>query len=876
MSVVECGNTEKEQRSQPWPDIDSIHDAELPLESDDQLFEEMNIEDSVQPSHNSESNSEKGDIKGNPNLLTLYNVPETNLSTTDDNGKNELKELQVHEEENASADLAWEDGVATLPGSNLKFRMNSTGYLEVISDDEDTASSERSPTDHGQNQNEYNEPSVLEIKRDAETPVNMKGEIAEDDVMRNDGDNIEYMTCINTEHSSAGAYNKELRTCSFCGHVGRASHFLGAYCGKKCIAQNARTHKRKLSIIPQPTKKKQVGKTGDLKIKIRLPSSSFGSHGFDESKTKLNNPETPRVKSQVEFSWSKYLEECVATGATEKFFRLVSGRDPYPLKPNNFKVGFLLEAIDPLNQSLFCAMSVVRVRGHRLRLQFLGYKDCYDIWVNSDSPFIFPCGFCERTGRKLAPPKVLDPETFSWNAYAERMPNFTIAPEEVFASMPHSLSNLTKFELNDKLEAIDRQNSELICVATIIDMLGEHVLVHFDGWESEYDYWSRTSSALIHPVGWCQENGRLLSPPQGFVGDYFTWDQHLNETGRRAAPAECFECIQHEFEVGMKLEAVDPRNQSLVRIATVSEIEKHRIKVHFDDWNTIYDEWYDVDSFDIHPINWCQKTDHPLEPPVVVKDRDLSKGGCPTPGCSGIGHVKSTKFQNNHRKHHSEFGCPYAPKNLNKAVMYDRLANRAPRRCARSTSHTTSNVARRDSINPVPKKRGRRRRPEANLYSSYSVDRKSSYEANVPTQSSSYHHQRRHRCRRHAHTRKSVDSLGSSEQAFLPGLNPFPNRELPVCWEKNVRRLPGVEGIKAQQVKTWSIEKVAEFINVLTGKTECGTFFTDHEIDGESLLLLTQEDILKILKIKLGPAVKIYNAILMFKTVDPNAFPVAW
>jgi len=39
-------------------------------------------------------------------------------------------------------------------------------------------------------------------------------------------------------------------------------------------------------------------------------------------------------------------------------------------------------------------------------------------------------------------------------------------------------------------------------------------------------------------------------------------------------------------------------------------------------------------------------------------------------------------------------------------------------------------------------------------------------------------------------------------------------------------------------------------------------------IDGEAFLLLTQADIVKIMSVKLGPALKIYNAILMFKNAD--------
>lgn len=40
------------------------------------------------------------------------------------------------------------------------------------------------------------------------------------------------------------------------------------------------------------------------------------------------------------------------------------------------------------------------------------------------------------------------------------------------------------------------------------------------------------------------------------------------------------------------------------------------------------------------------------------------------------------------------------------------------------------------------------------------------------------------------------------------------------------------------------------------------------QIDGEAFLLLTQSDIVKILSIKLGPALKIYNCILMLRSVD--------
>lgn len=48
------------------------------------------------------------------------------------------------------------------------------------------------------------------------------------------------------------------------------------------------------------------------------------------------------------------------------------------------------------------------------------------------------------------------------------------------------------------------------------------------------------------------------------------------------------------------------------------------------------------------------------------------------------------------------------------------------------------------------------------------------------------------------------------------------------------------------------------------------------QIDGEAFLLLTQVDLVKILSIKLGPALKIYNSILMFKTTENSACNELW
>lgn len=70
------------------------------------------------------------------------------------------------------------------------------------------------------------------------------------------------------------------------------------------------------------------------------------------------------------------------------------------------------------------------------------------------------------------------------------------------------------FSTNDKLEAVDKYNPGLVCVATVKDVIGDQILVHFDGWNHDYNYWCPSSSQYLHPVGWCDRYDMHLTPPQ--------------------------------------------------------------------------------------------------------------------------------------------------------------------------------------------------------------------------------------------------------------------------------------------------------------------------------------------------------------------------
>ena len=80
------------------------------------------------------------------------------------------------------------------------------------------------------------------------------------------------------------------------------------------------------------------------------------------------------------------------------------------------------------------------------------------------------------------------------------------------------------FKKGDKLEAVDRHNAQLICPATIGEVSGLHVLISFDGWSGNFDYWTRYDSRDLFPCGWCKLAGHALQSPGPAA------IQHLNLT----------------------------------------------------------------------------------------------------------------------------------------------------------------------------------------------------------------------------------------------------------------------------------------------------------------------------------------------------------
>ncbi|XP_063581051.1 lethal(3)malignant brain tumor-like protein 3 isoform X4 [Pongo abelii] len=683
--------------------------------------------------------------------------------------------------------MDWKDGVGTLPGSDLKFRVNEFGALEVITDENEMENVKKATAT-----TTWMVPTAQEVfSEKTGMPFRLK------DPVKVEG----------------------LQFCENCCQYGNVDECLsgGNYCSQNCARHIKDKDQKEEREIEEDNEEEdpKCSRKKKPKLSLKADPKEDGEERDDEMENKqdvriLRGSQRARRKRRGDsavlkqglppkgkkaWCWASYLEEEKAVAVPAKLFK---EHQSFPYNKNGFKVGMKLEGVDPEHQSVYCVLTVAEVCGYRIKLHFDGYSDCYDFWVNADALDIHPVGWCEKTGHKLHPPKGYKEEEFNWQTYLKTC-KAQAAPKSLFENQ-----NITVipsgFRVGMKLEAVDKKNPSFICVATVTDMVDNRFLVHFDNWDESYDYWCEASSPHIHPVGWCKEHRRTLITPPGYPNvKHFSWDKYLEETNSLPAPARAFKVKPpHGFQKKMKLEVVDKRNPMFIRVATVADTDDHRVKVHFDGWNNCYDYWIDADSPDIHPVGWCSKTGHPLQPPLSPLElmEASEHGGCSTPGCKGIGHFKRARHLGPHRDQHAD-------------------------------------------------------------------DVKEDFEERTESEMRTSHEARG------AREEPTVQQAQRRSAVFLSFKSPIPC--LPLRWEQQSKLLPTVAGIPASKVSKWSTDEVSEFIQSLPGCEEHGKVFKDEQIDGEAFLLMTQTDIVKIMSIKLGPALKIFNSILMFKAAEKNS-----
>lgn len=75
-----------------------------------------------------------------------------------------------------------------------------------------------------------------------------------------------------------------------------------------------------------------------------------------------------------------------------------------------FCTGMKIECADLMDPRLVCVATIAKTVGRLLKIHFDGWEDEYDQWLDSQSPDMYPVGWCVLVGHKLeGPPPVVRP-----------------------------------------------------------------------------------------------------------------------------------------------------------------------------------------------------------------------------------------------------------------------------------------------------------------------------------------------------------------------------------------------------------------------------------------------------------------------------------
>uniref|UniRef100_A0A670J6D3 Scm like with four mbt domains 2 n=2 Tax=Podarcis muralis TaxID=64176 RepID=A0A670J6D3_PODMU len=185
-----------------------------------------------------------------------------------------------------------------------------------------------------------------------------------------------------------------------------------------------------------------------------------------------------------------------------------------------------------------------------------------------------------------------------------------------------------------KLEAVDMKDPCRICPATISKVFNNHfVQVTIDDLRPEGSAASmicHADSLGIMPVQWCLKNGVHLTPPKGYSSQDFDWADYQKQCGTEAAPQFCFRNVSFSrgFTKNMKLEAVNPKNQAEICVASVISVKGRLMWLRLEGSQVPASEYIvDVESMNIFPVGWCEANAYKLSTPhkaVLQRKRKIA------------------------------------------------------------------------------------------------------------------------------------------------------------------------------------------------------------------------------------------------------------
>ncbi|NXD25428.1 SMBT1 protein, partial [Spelaeornis formosus] len=217
---------------------------------------------------------------------------------------------------------------------------------------------------------------------------------------------------------------------------------------------------------------------------------------------------------------------------------------------------------------------------------------------------------------------------FNWDEYLEDT-GATAAPHGSFKHVDTSLQN--GFAPGMKLEVAVKSDQNTYWVATIITTCGQLLLLRYDGYgeDRKADFWCDILTADLHPIGWCEQNKKILKVPEGIKDKIPDQKEFLQQVlkGACSAPANLLEGLHRGknpldlIAPGSRLELQNIRDSLEAWIVNVVENVGGRLKLRYEGLEDLdtFDQWlFYLDPF-LHQMGWAAQHGYNLQPPLAIR-----------------------------------------------------------------------------------------------------------------------------------------------------------------------------------------------------------------------------------------------------------------
>ncbi|PVD24335.1 hypothetical protein C0Q70_14815 [Pomacea canaliculata] len=338
----------------------------------------------------------------------------------------------------------------------------------------------------------------------------------------------------------------------------------------------------------------------------------------------LQPPEALKEKHE---DWPAVLRESLKSARTVPSYLLDITTGTTPV--DQLKQGMRLELQDSHKPSQVWLARIIENVGGRLYLRVEGMDSgIADFWAFYLNENLHPIGWGKQMGYFYHPPQVLLKQGLSEEEIkhilesALREANDQQLPADIFKDQEEIVQHT--FQCGMKLEAVNPNSRNQICPATVVEVIdSRYFVVEIDDLQEtdaakRIHFCGHSRTPTIFPIQWTIYKGIKLTPPPGWCRTDFSWTEYLAHCRAMAAPETCFDLRteEHEFERGMKLEAVNPHNPNQICAATITKIVDHLMWVHLDSSTRIVASHVEhISSHNLFPVGWCESNGYQLRPP---------------------------------------------------------------------------------------------------------------------------------------------------------------------------------------------------------------------------------------------------------------------